>query len=169
MSSDRTKKIFFALTIIVPFLLYCFYYYGMMIKNAPYRFSDFDSMSIQYGPVDSLVNKYNSKTGDYQYIDRRDSLVKMHLRLTSDDLLYLHRKAADLGFWDFPAKELADTTKGTKNKSIRYIIEFKYKQKSKMVVFDSEYGGDVRLIDANKTLIKEIKQSLIAAEERLKK
>ena len=169
MSSDRTKKIFFALTIIVPFLLYCFYYYGMMIKNAPYRFSDFQSMSIEYGPVDSLVNKYNSKTGDYQYVDRRDSLVKMHLRLTSDDLLYLHRKAADLGFWDFPAKELADSSKGAKNKSIRYIIEFKYKQKSKRVVFDSEYIGDIRLIDANKTLIKEIKQSLIAAEERLKK
>jgi len=167
--SERTKKIFFALAVIVPFLLYCFYYYGMMLKNAPYRFSDFDSMSIQYGPVDSLMNKYNSKTGDYQYIDRRDSLVKMHLRLTSDDLLYLHRKAADLGFWDFPSKELADTTKEAKNKSIRYVIEFKYKQKSKRVVFDSEYQGDVRLIDANKTLIKEIKQSLIAAEERLKK
>ncbi|MEN0055640.1 MAG: hypothetical protein AAGC65_18325 [Mucilaginibacter sp.] len=167
--SDRTKKIFFALTIIVPFLLYCFYYYGMMIKNAPYRYSDFQSMSLEYGPVDSLVNKYNSKTGDYQYVDRRDSLVKMHLRLTSDDLLYLHRKAADLGFWDFPTKELADTSKGGKNKSIRYIIEFKYKQKSKRVVFDSEYVGDIRLIDANKTLIKEIKQSLLTAEERLKK
>ncbi|WPU90997.1 hypothetical protein SNE25_16890 [Mucilaginibacter sabulilitoris] len=166
--SDRSKKIFFALTIIVPFLVYCFYYYGMMIKNAPYRFSDFDSITFAYGPVDSLVNRYDSKTGDYQYVDRRDSLVKMHLRLTNDDLLYLHRKAADLGFWDFPVKELADSTHG-KNKSIRYIIEFKYKKKSKRVVFDTEYAGDVRLIDANKTLIKEIRQSLYTAEERLKK
>ncbi|MDR6943584.1 hypothetical protein [Mucilaginibacter pocheonensis] len=167
--SDRSKKIFFALVVIVPFLIYCFYYYGMMIKNAPYRFSDFDSMSIQYGPVDSLVNKYDSKTGDYQYVNKRDSLVKMHLRLTQDDLLYLHRKAADLGFWDFPANELADTAKGRKDKSIRYIIEFKYKKKSKRVVFDSEYVGDPRLIDANKNLIKEIEQSLLTAEERLKK
>jgi hypothetical protein len=140
-----------------------------MIKNAPYRFSDFDSITIQYGDVDSLVNKYNSKTGDYQYLDRRDSLVKMHLHLSSDELLYLHRKAADLGFWDFPAKELADTTKGGKNESVRYIIEFKYKKKSKTVVFDSGFVGDVRLIDANKTLIKEIKQSLLTAEERQKK
>lgn len=167
--SDRSKKIFFALVVIVPFLIYCFYYYGMMIKNAPYRFSDFDSMSIQYGPVDSLVNKYDSKTGDYQYVNKRDSLVKMHLRLTQDDLLYLHRKAADLGFWDFPSNELADTAKGRKDKSIRYIIEFKYKKKSKRVVFDSEYVGDPRLIDANKNLIKEIEQSLLTAEERLKK
>jgi hypothetical protein len=166
--SDRSKKIFFALTIIVPFLLYCFYYYGMMIKNAPYRFSDFDSMSIQYGPVDSLVNKYDSKTGNYQYVNRRDSLIKMHLRLTNDDLLYLHRKAADLGFWDFPSNEVADSVKA-KNKSIRYVIEFKYKKKSKRVVFDSQFVGDPKLVDANITLIKEIKQSLITAEERQKK
>jgi hypothetical protein len=167
--SDRTKKIFFALTIIVPFLLYCFYYYGMMIKNAPYRFSDFDSMTFQYGPVDSLVNKYDSKTGDYQYVNRRDSLVKMHLRLTNDDLLYLHHKAADLGFWDFPSKEVADSVAGAKNKSIRYVIEFKYKKKSKKVVFDSQFAGNPKLIDANITLIKEIKQSLLTAEERQKK
>jgi hypothetical protein len=166
--SDRSKKIFFALTIIVPFLAYCFYYYGMMIKNAPYRFSDFESMSIQFGPVDSLINRYDSKTGDYQYVNKQDSLVKMHLRLTSDDLLYLHHKAADLGFWDFPVKEVADSTKG-KNNSIRYVIEFKYKKKSKRVVYDSGYVGDIRLIDANKTLIKEIEQSLYTAEERLKK
>lgn len=167
--SSSTKKIFLTISIVLPFVLYCVYYYSMMIKNAPYRFTDFDSITFQYGDVDSLVNKYNSKTGDYQYLDRRDSLVKMHLRLSSDELLYLHRKAADLGFWDFPEKELADTTKGEKNKSVRYIIEFKYKKKSKTVVYDSGFVGDVRLIDANKTLIKEIKQSLWTAEERQKK
>jgi hypothetical protein len=167
--NTRSKKIFFAITIILPFILYCVYYYSMMIKNAPYRFSDFDSMAIQYGPADSLVNKYDSKTGDYQYIDKRDSLIKMHLRLSKDELLYLHRKAADLGFWDFPVKELADTTKGAKNKSVRYIIEFRYTKKSKKVVFDSEFAGDPKLIDANRTLIKEIEQSLLAAEERQKK
>ncbi|MDN5289377.1 MAG: hypothetical protein JWR38_5651 [Mucilaginibacter sp.] len=167
--SPGTKKVFLTLSIVLPFVAYCVYYYGMMIKNAPYRFSDFDSITFQYGDIDSLVNQYNSKTGDYQYLDRRDSLVKMHLRLNKDELLYLHRKAADLGFWDFPTQELADTTKGEKNKSVRYIIEFKYKKKSKTVVYDSGFVGDVRLIDANKTLIKEIKQSLLTAEERQKK
>jgi hypothetical protein len=138
-----------------------------MIKNAPYRYSDFQSLSIEYGIKDSLVNKYSSKTGDYQYLNKRDSLVKIHLRLTSDDLLYLHHKAADLGFWDFPSNETGDTT--GKEKAVRYIIEFKYKKKSKRVVFDSNYGGDPKLVDANKQLIKEIDQSLTTAENRLKK
>ncbi|GAA3987859.1 hypothetical protein [Mucilaginibacter dorajii] len=139
----------------------------MMIKNAPYRYSDFQSLSIEYGIKDSLINKYDSKTGDYQYLNKRDSLVKIHLRLTSDDLLYLHHKAADLGFWDFPADETGDTA--SKEKPVRYIIEFKYKKKSKRVVFDSNYGGDPKLVDANKQLIKEIDQSLTTAENRLKK
>jgi hypothetical protein len=167
--SEGTKKIFFTLLIIVPFLVYCVYYYGMMIKNAPYRFSDFDSISFQYGPADSLVNKYDSKTGDYQYVNRRDSLVKKHLRLSNDDLLYLHRKAADLGFWDFPAKELADSVAGKPNNSIRYVIEFKYKKKSKLVVYDKDFVGPAKLKDANETLIKEIQQSLLTAEEKQKK
>lgn len=165
--SSKSKKIFLAFTIIVPFLLYCFYYYGMMIKNAPYRFVDFRSISIQYGETGKMVNQFNSATGEYQYLNKRDSLVKINIKLTSDDLLYLHHKAADLGFWDFPANERGDTT--TADKPVRYIIEFKYKTKTKKVVFDSNFGGDPKLIDANRQLIKEIDQSLETAERRLKK
>lgn len=162
----NTKKVFLIGTVVVPFLVYCIYYYGMMIKNAPYRFADFQSISIQYGEKDSLVNKFNSSTGEYQYLNRRDSLVKTHIKLTESDLLYLHHKAADLGFWDFPSNERGDTVK---EKPVRYIIEFKYKKKSKRVVFDSNFVTDPKLIDANRQLIKEIDQSLETAEKRLKK
>jgi hypothetical protein len=132
-----------------------------MIKNAPYKFSEFESISFQYGPGDSLVNKYNSKTGEYQYVNTRDSIVKMHLRLTREDLLYLHRKAADLGFWDFPSMELGSTTaKHNGVKPLRYVIEFKYKRKSKKVTFDESFNGDPKLIDANIQVIKEIQKVL---------
>jgi len=164
--SSRAKKIFLILTVVVPFVLYCVYYYSIMIKNAPYRYKDFESMSIQYGTKDSLLNQYNSKTGDYQYLDRRDSLIKEHLKLTDDDLLLLHHKAASLGFWDFPSNERGDTVK---EKPTRYIIEFKYKTKTKKVVFDDNYVNDPKLIDANRQLIKEIQMSLETAERRLKK
>src|SRR5476651_70891 len=105
--NNRNKKIFLITSITLPFLLYSGYYYGIMIKNAPYKFAEFDHVRFEYGDGDSLANKYNSKTGDYQYLTKNDSLVKKHLRLSKDDLLYLHRKAADLGFWDFPSKELS--------------------------------------------------------------
>lgn len=167
--SPRLKKVFLIMTVVVPFILYCVYYYGMMIKNAPYRFVDFQSISFQYGYKDNLVNKYDSRTGMFQYLDKRDSLVKEHLRLTKDDLLYLHRKAADLGFWDFPSKEIGDTSAKASKKAVRYIIEFKYKEKTKRVTFDSDYFGNPQLIDANQRLIDEIKKKLTDAEDRGKK
>lgn len=167
--SPRLKKIFLIMTVVVPFLLYCVYYYGMMIKNAPYRFVDFDSITFEFGPKDSLVNKFNSKTGDYQYLDKRDSLVKAHLRFKSDDLLYLHRKAADLGFWDFPSNEIGDTSAAGKKKGVRYIIQFKYKEKTKRVIYDKDFFGNTQLKDANEQLIKEILGKLDDVQARTEK
>ena len=166
--SDKAKKIFFTLTIVVPFLLYCVYYYSHMIKNAPYKFTEFKSFVFKYGISDSMVNTYDSKSGDYQYLNRKDSLIKTNLLLRNNDLLYLHRKAAELGFWDFPSQELADTTK-IKGKPLRYYIEFNYQRKSKKVWFDESFGGDTKLKDANENLIKEIQHVLADAADRNKK
>ena len=161
--SNQGKKIFLALSVIIPIFLYCIYYYGIMIKNAPYKFSEFDSITFQYGLGDSLVNKYDSKTGNYQYLNKEDSLIKTRVRLRKDDLLYLHRKAADLGFWNFP-KEIVPSE--SKRNSPRYILEFKYQRKSKRVVFDADFDGDQRLKDAARILIGEVSRTINDAEDR---
>jgi len=140
----------------------------MMIKNAPYKFTEFESFSYQFGPRNSLQNSYNSKTGEYQYVNDRDSVVKTQLRLSKDDLLYLHRKAAMLGFWDFPVNETGDSVK-TGRQPLRYVIEFKYQRKSKRVTFDKNYEGDPKLIDANEKMIKEVELVMAQAEAREKK
>lgn len=141
-----------------------------MVKNAPYKFSEFDHLSFEYGTGDSLLNKYNSKTAEYQYVNDRDSVKKMRLKLSSNDLLYLHRKAADLGFWNFPSDETSrDTTAKKGPKSLRYIVEFAYKRKTKRVVFDAAFNGDARLKDANIRLIKEIQHVLDDTQEKMKK
>jgi hypothetical protein len=165
---SKTKKILLALCIILPFIVYCVYYYSIMIKNAPYKFTEFESFSYQFGPRGSLVNRYNSKTGEYQYVNDRDSVVNTTLNLNKDDLLYLHRKAAMLGFWDFPVDESGDSVK-TGRQPLRYIIEFKYQRKSKRVTFDKNYEGDPKLIDANEKMIKEVELVMAQAEARQKK
>ncbi|HWZ02553.1 MAG TPA: hypothetical protein VNX40_03020 [Mucilaginibacter sp.] len=168
--TDKSKKIFLFGTIIGSFVIYSVIYYAGVFKNAPYKFTEFKSIVFKYGPGDSLVNSYNSLTGECDYINKRDSLVKTHLNLTTNDLLYLHRKAADLGFWDFPEKELnSDTTQFRKGKPTHYYIEFNYKHKSKKVLFDESFNGDVRLRDANAQLIKEITHVLADAEDRQRK
>ena len=168
--SDKAKKVFLLLTIVVPFLFYCVYYYSHMLKNAPYKFTEFKSFVFKYGDGDSLVNQYNSKTGDYQYLNKRDSLIKTNLLLSNSDLLYLHRKAADLGFWDFPAQEInKDTTDLRGQKPPHYYIEFNYQRKSKKVLFAENFNGDPKLKDANEELIKEIMHVLADAQDKQKK
>jgi hypothetical protein len=166
MLSKRLKKIFLAFSIAIPFLVYCFIYYSNMIGNAPYRFSDFQSFSIQYGTGDSLVNKYDSKTGDYQYLNDHDSLIKKHLPLSSDQLLYLHRKAAYWGFWNFPVREVNDSAKAKGDNSPHYLIQFNYKRKSKKVLYDAAFDGDPKLKEANVAFIKEIQKVLGDAEDK---
>jgi hypothetical protein len=169
--SNRNKKIFLALSVIVPFLVYCFYYYGIMVKNAPYKFNEFKYLTFEYGNGGAMLNKYNSKTHDYQFINNRDSVVKTTLRLTQDDMLYLHRKAADLGFWNFPADETdGAAATGKFDKEVPYYkITFNYMRKSKSILFAANYNGDPKLKDANERLIKEIQKVLTLAEERAKK
>ena len=154
--SERGKKIFLAICIVTPFLLYCVYYYSIMVKNAPYRFSDFDSITFKYGLGDNLVNSYNSKTGSYQYLDSRDSLVRTTVRLRKDDLLYLHRKAAELGFWNFPDEILAENNPKKSTNPPRYYLEFKYKNKTKHVLYDPRNTENPKLSDAAKSLITEV-------------
>lgn len=164
--SDRSKKIFLAICIITPFLLYCVYYYSIMVKNAPYRFSDFESITFKYGLGDNLVNQYNSKTGAYQYINGNDSLIKTNVKLRKDDLLYLHRKAAENGFWNFP--EVLENTSAVREKMItpHYYIEYKYKGKTKHVLYDAAYTDNAKLGDAAKQLGKEISSMINDAQDR---
>jgi len=167
--NKKVKTAFLILSIALPFLIYCVYYYSMMISNAPYKFSEFDSVVFEYGNGDSLINKFNSKTKDYQYVDVHDSLIKRKLHLRNDDLLFLHRKAAELGFWNFPSVEENDSMKIKHIATPHYLIEFNYKRKSKKVLFDAAFNGDPKLKDANEQMIKVIQQVLGEAEEREKK
>ncbi|WP_036678906.1 hypothetical protein [Daejeonella oryzae] len=136
-----------------------------MIKNAPYKFSEFESITFKFGLGDNLVNQYNSKTGNYQYLNSKDSLVKTNVKLTKDDLLYLHRKAAEQGFWNFP--EVFSGSDKTKSlKSPHYYIEYNYKNKSKHVLFDADYNEKQKLGDAARQLVKEITNVINDAQDR---
>ena len=165
--NDKSKKVFLAVCIIVPFVVYCVYYYGIMVKNAPYKFSEFKSITLQYGLGDKLVNQYDSKSGLYQYINDKDSLVQTHIKLSKDELLYLHRKAAELGFWNFP--EVIAPDKATHASPAQYNIEFAYERKSKHVLFNLDYNKDTKLKDAISQLIKEVSTMLSDAQDRANK
>ena len=162
--SNKGKKIFLALSIIVPMIIYCYIYYKPIIQNAPFRKNDFVSMNYKWGIKDTLENQYDSKTGAYQYINSQDSTIKKTVFLKSDDILYMHGKANEIGLWNFP-----DTIgkKSAKSMSVpRYDMFFKYKEKSKRVVVYGDFDGNPKLLDAAMQMRKVIEETINQAEKR---
>ncbi len=167
--SDRSKKIFLAICIIIPFLLYCFYYYSQMFKNAPYRFADLESIVLKYGEGKDLVNHFDSETGRYQFLNVRDSLMVDTVRLRKDDLQYLHGKAAQLGFWNLPddmtTHDPADDTANSRPVA-RFYLQYNYKEKSKEVTLDADFDGNPKMRDAAKSVIDEVIRVINDARDR---
>lgn len=164
--TSRGKKIFLILTVVVPFLIYCIVYYAPIIKNAPFKSSEFVSLQFKWGVGKELVNSYDSATGDYQYLDKRDSLIKTHVKLRTNDIIYLHNKANELGLWNFPdvianrGEDLASA------KVLRYEIQFNYKRKSKKVILMSDFNEIPKLRDVATQMKSLVAQSINDAEER---
>lgn len=162
--SNKGKKIFLALTIVVPFIIYCIIYYTPIIKNAPFRSKDFVSLQYSWGIKDPLENQYNSATGAYQYLTSRDSLIKKTVYLKSDDILYLHNKANELGLWNFPD---VIGLKSAKSATVpRYDLQFNYKKKSKHVIIYGDFDGNPKLLDAAMQMRKLIEETINMAEKR---
>ncbi|TDQ06398.1 hypothetical protein [Pedobacter metabolipauper] len=164
--STKAKKIFLLLTIVVPFLAYCVIYYMPMLRNAPFKSAEFVSIVYKWGPGNNLENTYNSATGDYQYIDGKDSLIRTNVKLRSNDIIYLHGKANEIGFWNFPDLIANTGTDLKTSKVLRYVIQFNYKRKSKTVTYVTDYNEIPKLRDLAKQMKDLIDQSINDAEER---
>jgi len=164
--NNKTKKIFLALTIIVPFLAYCVFYYMPILRNAPFKSNEFESFQFKWGVGDVLENTYDSSTGDYQYVDSRDSIIRTNVKLRSNDMIYLHSKANELGLWNFPDVVANNGSDLKSPKVLRYEIVFNYKRKSKKVIYLTDYSEIPKLRDVTAQMTKLIRQSISDAEDR---
>ncbi|WP_316829737.1 hypothetical protein [Pedobacter aquatilis] len=145
-------------------VIYCYIYYKPIIQNAPFRKNDFVSMDYKWGVKDTLENEYNSADSSYRYVNSRDSVIRKKVGLKSDDILYIHSKANELGLWNFP-----DTIgkKSAKSMTVpRYDMFFKYKEKNKHVVIYGDFDGNPKLLDAAMQMRKIIEETINQAEKR---
>lgn len=164
--TSRGKKIFLFLTVVVPFLIYAIVYYAPIIRNAPFKAKEFVSLEYKWGVGDSLVNSYNSATGEYKYLNDKDSLVIKHVDLNERDKKFLDSNADEQGFWNLPTV-VANNENDLKNsKILRYFIKFNYQKKSKEVTYFSNFNGNPRMKGAAAKMQKIIEQTIIDADER---
>src|SRR5690606_30578680 len=127
---------------------------------------ELETIVFKYGEEGNMANQFNSETGVYQYLNSSDSLVSTNVKLNKNDFIYLHHKAASLGFWDFPEDMTERINPDDHKKSTQFYLEFNYKEKSKKMLLDVNYNGDPKLIDAAKSLIEEVQRVLNDAQDR---
>lgn len=167
--STNAKKLFLLLTIVVPFLAYCVIYYTPIIRNAPFRSDEFVSFQFKWGLGNDLPNFYDSATGEYQYLDAKDSLIKTNVKLRETDIIYLHNKADELGYWNFPDVIANAGTDLNKSKVLRYVFQFNYKRKSKKVIYVTDYNDIPKLKDVAGQMKKLVEGTINDAQERYSK
>ncbi|WP_199117429.1 hypothetical protein [Pedobacter sp. ASV28] len=162
--SSRGKKIFLALSVIVPFLIYSIIYYAPLIRNAPFQEKYFVSLEYKWGKGENLENTYNSATGEFKYLNKYDSLVVKNIKLDQRDIKYLDSIADVQGFWNLP-NVVANSEEDLKNpKNVRYFIKFNYQKKSKEVTYLPNFKGNERMKGAISKMQKEIELTLIDKE-----
>ncbi|MBE7175005.1 MAG: hypothetical protein INR69_01285 [Mucilaginibacter polytrichastri] len=159
--STRFKKIFLSLSIALPFLAYCVYYYGQMIRNAPYKYSELVSIQFAAGQGKKVLADYNSEKAMYNYrTGRNDSLVHVKVKLFDRDRFYLHKQAADIGLWNMP-----DSMAGSGNAPY-YEVVFNYKRKSKRIYIAMDYRGKMKLKDAAIQISRTVEKTINDAEDQ---
>lgn len=163
--TSRAKKIFLASTVIVPFLIYAIIYYAPIIRNAPFKAKEFVSLEYKWGDA-GLENTYNSATGEYRYLNDKDSLIVKNLKLTQADQKFLDENADVQGFWNLPDVVANGEADLENKKALRYFIKFNYEKKSKQVTYFPSFNGNVRMKSAIAKMQKVIEQRITDIEAR---
>lgn len=160
--SDRFKKIFLAISISIPFLLYCIYYYSIMIRNAPFKFAEFKGIVVKGSDNGKIDQSYSTYTKDYIYVNERDSTIHHQVKLSKKTLEELHFEVAKIGLWNMPDKMLGDST----GNAPRYYVEFDYQRKKKIIEIDAAFAGDPKLKDAALQVVKTVNKAIADADDR---
>ncbi|WP_316767483.1 hypothetical protein [Pedobacter frigiditerrae] len=144
-------------------------YYLLNLKRGPYAASTFISVTYKWGAGDTLANSYNSATGDYQYLDNQDKLVKKKVKLHSNNVIFIHSKANELDIWSLPEVIANKNENLSSERVLRYEIVFNYEKKTKKIVFMTNYDEDIAVADRADQLQKIIKQTIDEVEDRYSK
>lgn len=141
-------------------------YYRPILKNAAFKSSEFVSLQYSWGPGSRQINLYDSSTGHYQYENSQDSLIKTTVQLKQNEIIYIHSKANELGFWNLPELIATPGVDTASSKAVRYVMTMNYKEKTKQVVFYSDYVGSDKLKDVATQMQKIFFNTINDAESR---
>ena len=159
----QKKNISFIATLAVIVITAIVGYYVISLKKAPYEVVDFESFTYKWGVGDNLENSYSSASGDYQYLDNRDSVIKTQVKLRANNIIFIHNKINEMGFWNLPN---AIGKRSTGAKTVVYELQFNYKEKSKKIIIYSDFDENPQLLDSAMQIKNIVQQAIDEAEGR---
>lgn len=169
MAFDFKKSIPLIATVVLVVVISIVGYSYINLGKGPYPASDFVAVSYKWGVGDTLANSYDSATGDYQYVDSRDSIIHRNVKLRSNNIIFIHSKANELNLWQLP-EVIANPSADLKSaKVLRYEMVFTYEKKVKKITYLADYNEDLAVALAAEELQKMLKQTIDEAEERYSK
>lgn len=138
-------------------------YYMISLKKAPYDVANFESFTYKWGTDGHLENAYSSTTGDYSYLNNRDSLIKTNVKLRANEIIFIHNKINELGFWSLQDKI---GTKKPNSNALVYELQFNYKEKSKKITVYSNFDENPLLLDSAMHIMTMVQHTIDEAEGR---
>ncbi|MEJ5995358.1 hypothetical protein WG904_13105 [Pedobacter sp. Du54] len=163
MTKELKKNFSLIATLAVIVITSVVGYYVIGLKRAPYPVANFESFSLKWGTVDSLQNTYSSANGIYTYLNNSDSLIRTQVKLRSNEIIFLHNRINELGFWNLPNKI---GEKKPNSKASFYELQFNYKEKSKKITVYSDFDENPLLLDSAMQIITLVQQAIDEAEGR---
>ena len=141
-------------------------FYIMKLRSGGKRAVSFVSLNYQWGVGDTLQNSYNSQTGNYQYVDKSDQLIKKNFKLRTNNVIFLHSKINEQDLLNLP-DTIANVGANLKDSTVlRYEFTFVYDDMTKHIVFLTNYDGDPTILSKAGALQKFVQQIVFEAEER---
>lgn len=169
MAFELKKNVSLIATIAVIIIAGIGGYYLINLKQGPYSASNFVAVSYKWGVGDTLLNSYNSETGDYQYLDNRDSLIKTKVKLRANNIIFIHSKANELDLWRLPAVIANKNADLKSDKVLRYEMVFKYEGQTKKIIYLTDYDENQAIALAADELQNTIKKTIDEVEDRYAK
>ena len=163
MTKELKKNISLIATLAVIVIMAVTGYYIISLKKSPYPVANFESFTYKWGVANVLENSYSSVNGDYHYLDNRDSLIKTQVKLSVNDIIYIHNKINELGFWNLPN---SIGKRSSNAKALVYELQFKYKEKSKKLTIYSDFAENLLLLDSAMKIKNVLQKAIDEAEGR---
>jgi len=163
MVTQLKKNTSLIATIAVIVIMAVVGYYVISLKKAPYAVADFQSFTYKWGIAKPLENTYSSVNGDYQYLNHKDSLIKTNVKLRANDIIFIHNKINELGFWNLP-NAIGKRTVNTK--APVYELQFNYREKSKKMTIYSDFEENLSQLDSAMRIKSLVQRVIDEAEGR---